>query len=64
MPKNKTNSAAKKRFRVTASKKIMFNGTKMRHNLEKKSGKKARELQTDQVAAPENQKVAKRLLGI
>ncbi|MDR2538649.1 MAG: 50S ribosomal protein L35 [Bifidobacteriaceae bacterium] len=64
MPKNKPSSAATKRFRVTGSKKIMFNGTKMRHNLEKKSGKKARALQTEQVAHPEDQKVAKKLLGI
>jgi large subunit ribosomal protein L35 len=64
MPKNKPRSAASKRFKVTGTKQIMFNGTKMRHNLEKKSGKKARALQTDQVAHPENKKVAKKLLGI
>lgn len=64
MPKNKTHSGAKKRIRVTGAGKLMREGTKMRHNLEKKSSKKTRALSTDQVLAPADKKTAKKLLGI
>lgn len=64
MPKNKTHSGAKKRIRVTGSGKLMRQGTKMRHNLEKKSSHKTRALSADQVLAPADKKVAKKLLGI
>lgn len=64
MPKNKTHSGIKKRVRVTGSGKLMREGTKMRHNLEKKSSHKTRALSTDKVLASSDVKRAKRLLGI
>ncbi|KAB1653115.1 50S ribosomal protein L35 [Pseudoclavibacter chungangensis] len=63
MPKQKTHSGAKKRFKVTGSGKIMKQQAGMRHNLEVKApGRKAR-LNQDQVLSPADAKVAKKLLG-
>lgn len=39
MPKLKTNSSAKKRFRFTGTGKIMITQARKRHNLRKRSGK-------------------------
>jgi large subunit ribosomal protein L35 len=64
MPKQKTHSGAKKRFKVTGTGKIKVMGTKMRHNLEKKSSKKRRELSRDVVLFKQDEKVAKKLLNI
>ena len=63
MPKQKTHSGAKKRFKVTGSGKIMKQQAGMRHNLEVKSGQRKRRLNTDEQVAPANVKVLKRLLG-
>ena len=64
MPKNKTHSGAKKRFRVTGTGKIMREQAGGRHRLEVKSSKEMRSISGDvQVSAPDTKKV-KRLLGI
>ena len=42
MPKNKTHSGAKKRFRLTGTGKVMREQAGLRHLLEVKSGKKVR----------------------
>jgi len=63
MPKQKTHSGAKKRFKVTGSGKIMKQQAGMRHNLEVKSVKCKARLNQDQVLAPADAKVAKKLLG-
>lgn len=63
MPKQKTHSGAKKRFKVTGTGKIMKQGAGMRHNLEKKSSKLTRRLNQEQVLAPADAKVIKKLLG-
>ena len=63
MPKNKTHSGAKKRFRLTGTGKVMREQAGLRHLLEGKSGKKVRSLQGDLVLAPADAKRAKRLLG-
>ena len=42
MPKNKTHSGAKKRFRITGTGKVMRQQAGLRHLLEVKSGKEAR----------------------
>ncbi|MCU1535258.1 MAG: large subunit ribosomal protein [Glaciihabitans sp.] len=63
MPKQKTHSGTKKRFKLTGSGKIMKQGAGMRHNLEKKSSKVTRRLNAEKVLAPSNAKVIKRLLG-
>jgi large subunit ribosomal protein L35 len=63
MPKMKTHSGAKKRFKITGSGKVMKQGAGMRHNLEKKSSKLTRRLNREVVLAPQDAKTIKRLLG-
>jgi large subunit ribosomal protein L35 len=64
MPKNKTHSGAKKRFRVTGSGKVMREQAGARHLLEYKSSRRTRRLAQDQVVAPADTQKVKRLLGI
>lgn len=63
MPKQKTHSGAKKRFKVTGSGKIMKQQAGMRHNLESKGSDRKRRLNAEQVLSPGDAKVAKKLLG-
>jgi large subunit ribosomal protein L35 len=63
MPKQKTHSGAKKRFKVTGSGKVMKQGAGMRHNLEGKSSKLTRRLNQEVTLAPQDAKVIKKLLG-
>lgn len=63
MPKNKTHSGAKKRFRITGSGKIMHEQTNKRHLLEHKSSRRTRRLSADQVLSPADTKKVKKLLG-
>jgi len=63
MPKQKTHSGAKKRFKVTGSGKITHEQTNRRHLLEVKASKRKRKLESDKVLAPGDAKKAKKLLG-
>jgi len=63
MPKNKTPSGAKKRFRVTGSGKIMREKAGKRHLLEHKSSRRTRRLSSDQVVSPADAKNVKKMLG-
>lgn len=63
MPKQKTHSGAKKRFKVTGSGKVRSQQAGMRHNLEVKSGAQKRRLNRDKILAPADAKVIKKLLG-
>jgi large subunit ribosomal protein L35 len=63
MPKQKTHSGAKKRFKITGSGKIKKQQAGMRHNLEVKSSKQKRRLNQDQIVAPADAKMIKKLLG-
>jgi large subunit ribosomal protein L35 len=63
MPKQKTHSGAKKRFRVTGSGKIMRERANRRHLLESKSSKRTRRLAVDVEMAPADVKTIKKLLG-
>jgi len=63
MPKNKTHSGTKKRFKVTGSGKLMKQQSGMRHNLESKSSRRKRRLNREQVVAPANTAIIKKLLG-
>ena len=63
MPKNKTHSGAKKRFRVTGTGKLMKEQSNKRHLLESKSSKRTRRLSADQVLSPGDTKKANKLLG-
>ena len=63
MPKNKTHSGAKKRFRVTGTGKVMRERAFRRHLLEGKSSTRTRRLALDVEMSPADTKRAKRLLG-
>jgi large subunit ribosomal protein L35 len=63
MPKQKTHSGAKKRFKITGSGKVMKQGAGMRHNLEGKSSKLTRRLNQEVVLPTQDAKVNKKLLG-
>jgi large subunit ribosomal protein L35 len=63
MPKQKTNSSAKKRFKVTGSGKLLRRHAMKSHNLEKKSPKRKRAFASDQPVAPEDAREVSRLLG-
>ena len=63
MPKMKTHSGTKKRFKVTGSGKIMKQQSGLRHNHEVKSTQRKSRLNQDQVLAKADTKVIKKLLG-
>ncbi|MBC3763695.1 50S ribosomal protein L35 [Quadrisphaera oryzae] len=63
MPKMKTHSGAKKRFKVTGSGKLMRERTNLRHLLEGKSTRRTRRLSVDAQLSPADAKRAERLLG-
>ena len=64
MPKNKTHSGTKKRFRVTGSGKLMREQANGRHLLESKSSRRKRRISSDVELSPGDAKKAKKLLGI
>lgn len=63
MPKNKTHSGAKKRFRVTGSGKLMREKSNKRHLLEHKPSTRTRRLSRDEVVSSSDRKNVRRLLG-
>jgi large subunit ribosomal protein L35 len=63
MPKQKTHSGAKKRFKVTGSGKIMHEHVNRRHLLEVKPSKRTRRLAGTSEVAPADLKRVKKLLG-
>lgn len=63
MPKMKSHSGAKKRFKVTGSGKIMKQQAGMRHNLEGKSSVRTRRLNQDATLSAPDAKKIKKLLG-
>ncbi|HYO86650.1 MAG TPA: 50S ribosomal protein L35 [Dermatophilaceae bacterium] len=63
MPKNKTHSGAKKRFRLTGTGKVMREQAGGRHLLEHKSSTFKRRIAGDVVVAKADVKRIKRLLG-
>jgi large subunit ribosomal protein L35 len=63
MPKNKTHSGTKKRFRVTGSGKLMREQANRRHLLESKPSKRTRRLAADKAVAPADAPRIKKLLG-
>ncbi|MBX9426233.1 MULTISPECIES: 50S ribosomal protein L35 [Streptomyces] len=64
MPKNKTHSGAKKRFKVTGSGKILRERAGKRHLLEHKSSKLTRRLTGTAEMAPGDAAKIKKMLGI
>jgi large subunit ribosomal protein L35 len=63
MPKMKTHSGASKRFRLTATGKVMRRRANHRHLLEHKSSRYTRRLAGEVVLAPADAKKMKKLLG-
>ncbi len=63
MPKMKTHSGAKKRFRLTGSGKVMHRQAGKMHLNEHKPTSQTRRLDGDKVVAPGDAKKARRLLG-
>jgi len=63
MPKMKTHSGSKKRFRLTASGKIMRRRANRAHYLEHKPSTKTRRLANYVTLAPADAKNMKKLLG-
>ena len=63
MPKQKTHSGAKKRFKVTGSGKIMHQRAGMRHLLERKSSALTRRLSGTAELSPQDAKKVKKLLS-
>jgi large subunit ribosomal protein L35 len=63
MPKQKTHSGTKKRFKLTGSGKVMKQQAGMRHNLEKKSSVRTRRLNQETVLNATDSKLVKKLLG-
>ncbi len=63
MPKMKTHSGAKKRFRATGTGKLMRVQAGKRHLNEHKPTKRTRRLNVDAVLSAADTKTARRLLG-
>ncbi len=64
MPKMKTHSGAKKRFKVTANRKVLGRSAFSSHILEKKSPKRKRRLGRPAVISPHDEPRVKTLLGV
>ena len=64
MPKVKTNSSDKKRFKVTATGKIMHQKSFKRHILTKKSKKRKRNMRKDGEVSASHMDFVKRLLRL
>ena len=64
MPKTKTRSAAKKRFKVTATGRILRRPTMRSHKLEKKSSKRKRSFRKEVEVAGSDYGALKKMLRI
>ena len=64
MPKQKTHSGAKKRFKVTGTGKILREKAGKRHLLERKASKLTRRLTGTTEVSQADTKTAKKLLGL
>jgi large subunit ribosomal protein L35 len=62
-PKQKTNKAAKKRFKVSGAGKLLRRHAMQSHNLEHKSAKRKRAFRRDHEVAGADAREVKRLLG-
>jgi large subunit ribosomal protein L35 len=63
MPKQKTHSGAKKRFKVTGAGKLLRRRGMKSHYLSKKSAKRKRKFRRDQPLDGSNDRAVRRLLG-
>ena len=63
MPKQKTNKATKKRFKLTGTGRVLRRHAMRSHNLGKKSAKRKRAFRRDQAVDGSDAREVKRLLG-
>ena len=63
MPKQKTNKATKKRFKLTGTGRVLRRHAMKSHNLGKKSAKRKRAFRRDQAVNGSDAREVKRLLG-
>jgi large subunit ribosomal protein L35 len=63
MPKTKTSSSVKKRFKVTGTGKLLRRRAMRSHNLTKKTSKRKRGFRKDTPVAEANSKALRQLLG-
>jgi large subunit ribosomal protein L35 len=63
MPKQKTNSSAKKRFKVTGAGRLLRRHAMKSHNLEHKSAKRKRTFGVDHPVDESDAREVRRLLG-
>jgi large subunit ribosomal protein L35 len=63
VPKQKTNKAASKRFKVTGAGRLLRRHAMKSHNLEKKSAKRRRKLRRDHALDGTDAREVRRLLG-
>jgi large subunit ribosomal protein L35 len=63
MPKAKTSSSVKKRFKVTAGGKLLRRRAMKSHNLEKKSSKRKRGFRKDTAVDESNVRALKKMIG-
>ena len=63
MPKQKSHSGAKKRFKITKSGKVMINGTDRGHFMTEKSQARKRKLRRGRVLAKTQSKTITRLIN-
>jgi large subunit ribosomal protein L35 len=64
MPKVKTRSSVRKKFKVTGSGKILRRPAMRSHNLEKKSSKRKRGFRKDREVTSANRRAIKKMLGM
>ena len=64
MPKVKTRSSVRKKFKVTAKGKILRRPAMRSHNLEKKSSKRRRGFRKDREVTGADRKALKKMLGM
>ena len=64
MPKQKTNSGAKKKFKVTGTGKLLRRLANQSHNLEKKSSKRKRGFRKDRLVTGADRGAIKKMLGM
>ena len=62
MPKQRTHSSSKKRFKVTGTGKVMYSQAFRRHILSKRPSKRMRHLRHSLVASAPNAKIIKAMI--
>jgi len=62
MPKIKTKSGAKKRFRLTASGKVRMNQSGKQHGMIKRTNKQIRNQRGTTIMAPQDSKIVKKFI--